>query len=102
MPREEIFVGEVGHTFEITVKENGIALDISGASVKQIIFEKPSGTTSTEDADFVTDGEDGLIKYVTEADDLNESGRWAMQGYFTLGVWTGHSDKEFFWVKEPL
>jgi hypothetical protein len=102
MSREEIFVGEVGHTFEVTVKEDGSALDISGASVKQIIFERPSGTTFTEDAVFVTDGSDGLIKHVTEADDLDESGRWAMQGYFTLGVWTGYSDKEFFWVKDPL
>lgn len=100
MAKEEIFTGEVGHTFRATITEDGVAVDVSGATVLQMLFVKPSRTVLTKTAVFNGDGTDGVIKYVSVAADLDQNGMWALQGYFELGAWKGYSDKEYFWVKE--
>ena len=80
----EVHVDDIGTHFEISLKECDEILDVSSASAKQIIFKKPSGTILTKTAVFKTDGTDGIVKYVSIADDLDESGRWKMQAKITF------------------
>lgn len=82
-------VNDNGTKFDITVKDSGLAVDISGATVKKIIFRKPSGEKIAKDAVFVTDGKDGKLRYVVAAGDLDAAGSWALQIYleFPNGKW---------------
>lgn len=78
-------VGDKNVDFIITITEDCVAIDISGASSKVIYFTKPSGEVLTKTALFVTDGTDGLIHYQTVDGDLNESGVWKIQARVDLG-----------------
>ena len=96
--REEIHEGDVGTSLELEVVEQGLVLDISAATNLKMRFQKPSGATVDQAASFVTDGSDGLIRYVTQAGDLDESGWWYRQALFTLGGWAGSSSRVRFRV----
>lgn len=75
-----IHKNDFGTEFRIEVLDhNGATLDISNQTALSVIFKKPGGTTLTKTASLVTDGTDGLIKYVTIADDLDEIGTWKIQ-----------------------
>ena len=96
------FVGDT-QTIQLTlVDENSQAVDISSATKKQIKLCGPSGTVTAYDAEFVTDGTDGKIKYTCSVAVLSESGRWRAQGYIEMPSWTGHTEIYEFDVKEPL
>jgi len=100
---EKIFVGDIGTAFIGTFKENGVIVDISSATVKNIVFEKPNGLKVTMPGSFVTDGTDGQLQYVSVADDLDIGGKWRLQGFVNLGgVWVGHSDIVEFKVYDNL
>lgn len=93
---------EIGHIFTATVEEDGNPVDISTASVKQFVFRKANtGALLTVAADFVTDGTNGQLKYITIANDLSEHGTWQMQVALTLPTWTGRSGIVEFAV-DPL
>jgi len=87
---QEVHVGDIGTVFEITVTEDDVALNISSATVLQMLFKKPSGTVLTKTAVFTGDGSDGLIQYTSIEADLDEAGIWYMQGRVTLpgGKWS--------------
>lgn len=79
MATPKIYAGNYGHTHTITlVDEDDAALDISGATTKQIVFKDPSGNETSVTAEYVTDGTDGKITYtVTSADEIDdEAGVW--------------------------
>lgn len=95
---EEIHVGDIGTVFEVTVQESGTALNISTATVKQILLEPPSGTMLTKTAAFVTDGTDGKISYTTILGDLSEAGQWLLQVYLEMPTGKWHSDTQRFQV----
>lgn len=93
MAGEEIHKGDIGTVFEVTVKDDEIAVDISGVSVKKLKFVKPGKTVVVQDAVFKTDGTDGILTYTTIADDLNAAGAWSVQAYIEWAAgWKGHSD----------
>lgn len=97
-----IHVGDVGLPFTLLINEDGIAVDLSTAAVKNILFGKPDGTVVTKPAAFVTSGVDGKITYSTIAGDLDEAGVWTVQGYVetaTQKLWT---DTIQFLVKSNL
>ena len=76
-------------------------MDISTATVKQFILKKPSGSVVTKTASFDTDGTDGVLKYETVADDLDEDGTWQLQVRLVMtGTWK--SSITTFTVKENL
>lgn len=83
---DEIHAGNIGTTFKCTILSNSSPVNISGATVKNIIFTKPDGTKVTKDASLYTDGLDGIMVYTTVADDLNVVGLWRIQGYVELSV----------------
>ena len=87
-----IFQNDIGTAFIATIiNEDGDVIDISTATVKQIIFKKPSGTSVTQTASFYTDGTDGQIVYASVDGDLDETGTWKLQGAITMSSGSWHS-----------
>ena len=99
---DKVFVNDIGTVFRTTVKEDGVAADISAATTKTIIFQPPSGISVTQTAVLYTDGTDGIMQYVSVADDLNVGGTWKLQGYVALPTWQGHGDQVEFKVYDVL
>jgi len=83
----EIHKDDIGTQFQLTVytDTNGTILDISYATIIQIIFEKPDGTLITQDASFLTDGTDGILVYTSVSGDLNQVGKWKIQARLSDG-----------------
>lgn len=100
--RDEIHVGDIGTSLGLIVKEAGAIVDIGAATGLTIRLRKPSGTTVGKTATLLTDGSDGIMRYVTVSGDLDEAGWWTRQGFFTLGSWTGATDKVRFFVAPIL
>jgi hypothetical protein len=86
---EEIHVGDIGTVFQVTFYDDSTTVDLSSKTTLQFVFEKPSGATMTKNATFVNDGRDGLASYTTVDGDLDEAGKWRLQGYVVLtgGSW---------------
>lgn len=99
---DKVFVGDIGTVFRTTVKEDDVAVDISTATIKQIIFQPPSGVAVTQTAVFFTDGSDGIMQYVSVANDLNIGGIWRLQGYIVSPAWQGHGEQVEFKVYDNL
>jgi hypothetical protein len=102
MSANEIHLNDIGTVFQVTVSDGTSAYDISGATTKQIIFKKPDHTLVTKDAEFVTDGTDGVIKYTTVDGDLNIPGKWALQAYLVTPGGTWKTDIGTFRVYDNL
>lgn len=99
---DKVFVGDVGTAFRATVKEDGAAINISAATTKNLLFEKPDGTIITRAGAFVTDGTDGLFQYLSVTNDLDIGGAWRIQGDLDMGSWVGKTDKVNFKVYDNL
>lgn len=82
---QSIRVGDTGTEFRVTITDEDVAVDLSSASIIQLIFKKPSGDTLTVDATLHTDGTDGIIYYNAVDGDINESGIWKLQSYVMVG-----------------
>ena len=89
MAADPINVGDVVTLYTTVTDQAGNAVDVSGASTKQIKLRKPSGTVLTKTAEFTTDGTDGQIEYTTVNTDLDVTGLWGIQGYV---VGTGYEN----------
>lgn len=76
---------EIGAEIEVDfLDENGDPIDISDATLKQINFKRPDGSTLCFIAEFKDDGEDGQLIYTTAAGDLEQAGWWSVQAYIEL------------------
>ena len=75
-----------------TIKDGGVVVDVSSATLMQIKLESPTGVVATKTAVFDTDGTDGRIKYLTSISDLIEVGMYKFQGFVTITGFSGHSD----------
>ena len=103
MSQQEIHVGDIGTKFEATVKDDGVVVDISAASTKQIIFKKPDGTVVPRNASLSGTGTDGKMYWTTtQATDLDQAGLWQRQGVVALSGGSWHSDVQSFTVYENL
>lgn len=93
---EEVHLYDIGTIIDVPLLDCDLpAEDIDSATVKQILFKKPSGAVVTKDAIFKTDGTDGILRYVTITDDIDEVGTWKIQARVTLpsGTWSSSIDK---------
>lgn len=100
---EEVHYGDIGTAFDVPLLDCDVAAsDIDTASSKLILFQKPDGTTVIKDAEFKTDGTDGILRYVTIADDLDQVGRWKIQARVTLATGTWSSSIECFRIYKNL
>ena len=99
-----IVTTDIGTKFRAVIKDqNGKKVDISSATIRELIFKAPSGEIKTFDAERVdTKDKDGntvkdkdgnteyvTIEYTTEAGDINEPGDWQWQARIVIGADTG-------------
>ena len=78
----EIHKDDVGTRFLITVKDDGLPVNISGVSggsVHQVSFRKPSDTVIDRNATLKDYGISGVMFYDTVAGDLDEAGLYKLQ-----------------------
>ena len=56
----------------------------------EVNFRRPDYTSFSKVGTFFTNGEDGIIKYITIDCDLDQQGPWAIQAVVTLpeGTWS--------------
>ncbi len=98
----EVHLNDIGTLFRLELTDGDIAVDISGATTKQIKLKKPDGTVLTKAAVFSTDGTDGKMFYQTISGDIDETGEWLIQGYVVLGTGTWNTSVHAFRVFENL
>jgi hypothetical protein len=78
-------LGDIGTIFRKTIKDqDGVVVNISTATTKELIFTKPDGTQLTKTAVYTTDGTDGKIQYVAVAGDLDLEGKWGYHGHVII------------------
>ena len=78
-------VGEIGNTLLLTVNDgDGVAIDLSTATSKQIKFKRDDKTEFTKNLSFYTDGSDGVVYYEIEDGDLSVRGFYEYMLLFTL------------------
>lgn len=87
----------------ITKESDNTALDISSATTRQILIEKPSGGTAlTKTATLTGDGTDGQMEYATISGDLDEAGRYEVQGRVVIGSQDFITTKQTFIVDDII
>ncbi len=95
-------LNDIGTIFRSTIKESGVAVDISAATTLTMRFRKPSGTTVNQTAVFTIDGVNGQLEYVIVSGDLDEVGVWLRQPFVDLPgspAWSGHGEETTFEVE---
>lgn len=95
----------VGSTIKITPtikREDGTALDVSSASVLQIIIQKPDGERLVKTATPVSGGTDGVITATVTNTENDQIGNWDYLGYAVVPGGTYYSDIGSFEVKRGL
>lgn len=92
---------DIGTRFLITVKDDGVAVDLTTASLRQLVFRKPDDTKITRNASLIGDGSgaSGVMYYDTVAGDLDQKGRYKLQGQVTIPSGTYYTDVYSFSVK---
>jgi len=102
MASNEIHVGDIGTTLQLTFKNDGTVVDISSASNIYIILQGPDDSPITKSASLVSDGTDGKAKYVTVSGDFDTAGAWKIQGKVVFVSTTYYSDIHNFTVHKNL
>ena len=111
---DELFIGDTGTSIEFLIKECDdsdpdnpveVLVDVSSATTMVITFLKPDATTlvvNNPEVEFLTDGTDSVIRYLTIESDLDVVGTWKGQLRITMltGVW--YTSKISFKVKDIL
>jgi hypothetical protein len=102
MAANEIHLQDIGTVFEVTLLDGVDIVDLTGASAQSIVFLLPDKSVVTKTSVFKTNGTDGIIQYVTLADDLSQIGKWKLQAVVVLptGIWS--SDISEFKVHDNL
>ena len=80
-----IHANDYGTIFKLTIKDqDGAVVNLAAATEKKIILKPPQSAVVIKDASFDTDGEDGVIKYVTIDSDIAKAGTWQIQARIIL------------------
>jgi hypothetical protein len=82
--------------------ENEAPRDISGAITKQLIFERSDKSMFTVDAQFFTNGADGVLQYITVDGDLVPAGIYQVQAMLVMPGFNGRTEVRKFPVKRNL
>lgn len=85
----DIFTGDVGTVFEVSIKENNDIVDVSGIESILYVFTRPGGSTITKAGALKTDGQDGRVVATIEDGDFTIAGLWKLQLTleFSYGKW---------------
>ena len=98
----EIHVGDIGTTFQITVNDQNGPVDLTNVDAMYILFRKPNDQLLQVTPVFVNTGSDGIIKYVTQANDLDQYGTWQIQARVVFGTDIFSTDIQRFKVQRNL
>lgn len=98
----EIHVGDIGTTFQITVKDQDGPVDLTNVDEMYVLFKKPDDSFVQVTPVFVNTGSDGIIKYVTQAGDLDQYGTWQIQAKVIFGTDVFSTDIQRFKVQRNL
>jgi hypothetical protein len=82
--------------------ENEAPRDISGAIIKQLIFERPNKSILTVEGQFFTNGADGILQYITVEGDLIPDGIYQVQAELVMPGFNGRTEVRLFQVKRNL
>lgn len=88
---KEVHVGDVGTKFTANLKDDGVAVDLTGAITLTLRFMRPNRSRFEKMASVVGADTDGVIQYTTVANDIsNDPGTWNWQPYIELpsGSWS--------------
>lgn len=99
---DEIHVNDIGTEFRVLVSDDGSTVDLSAATDIVMVFKKPSGTRIERNADFYTDGTDGLVYYRSVDGDLDEVGTYKIQTIVTIAGGTFNSSVGSFKVHHNI
>lgn len=79
-------IGDAGFAIVLTITDaDGDAVDISTATTRQYVIEKPDGTVVTKTAAFATDGTDGKLSWTVEAGFLDQAGTYLIEAVVSGG-----------------
>ena len=89
----EIHQYDIGTRFLITVKDDGVAVDVS-SGVRQINIRKPDDTTLNKVGAIISSGSasSGIMYYDTIAGDLDEVGHYKLQAKVAIPSGTYYTD----------
>lgn len=79
-----------------------MAIDLSAATTKRILFKKGNGEILTKTATFETDGTDGKVYYRSVSGDLTPSGTWQIEADLITPSYEGRSSTGIFKVEGSL
>ena len=79
MALSQIQADDYGWALNLTIEQDGVAVDISSYTTLQYIFSDPSGNDTTKTAAFNSDGTDGVLTYTIEDGLIDEAGRWLVR-----------------------
>jgi hypothetical protein len=99
---EFLYQDDEGTAFEVVIREDGVVVDISTATLKTITFKKPGGSKFIAGAAHVTDGKDGKLQYIFLHGDLSEYGLYKYQAYVELPSGKWHTTIGSFDVRRNL
>ena len=101
----EIHQDDIGTRFLITVKDDGNLVNISGVSgstIHQISFRKPSDAVINRNATLQDFGISGVMYYDTIAGDLDEAGLYKLQAKVVVPSGTYYTDIHSFKVHSNI
>ena len=101
----EIHKDDVGTRFLITVKDDGDLVNISGVSggsIHQVSFRKPSDTIIERNATLQDYGVSGVMFYDSVAGDLDEAGVYKLQAKVIIPSGTYYTDLYTFKVHSNI
>ena len=101
----EIHKDDVGTRFLITVKDDGSLVNISGVSggsIHQVSFRKPSDTIIERNATLQDYGVSGVMFYDSVAGDLDEAGVYKLQAKVIIPSGTYYTDLYTFKVHSNI
>ena len=95
----EIHFGDIGTVFRLLIVDcTSVPVDLSTATLLEMIFIKPDQTTVTQTGVAYTNGSDHGVDYTTIASDLDQNGGWRVQAKVTLPTGTWYSSIQNFTV----
>ena len=98
----EIHVDDIGTRFLVTIKDDGNLVNVSGATINQFNFKKPSDTVVNRSATLVDAGIAGVMYYDAVAGDLDEAGHYKLQAKVAIPSGTYYTDVYSFKVHRNL
>ena len=98
----EIHLDDIGTIFEVALKDCDNAVDLTGATTLEYIFQKPDGSLVTRTALINGDPTLGVLNYTTVSGDLDLIGSWKLQAHVILPSGEWRSDIEKFKVYANL